>query len=191
MQTMKEQQWWKSICIYTKTYQHNQGKEGVTNISYHTKTNILYWKKWWREALGKQEQGSDLQGQVSTRHWQAGQKKLSYQGNHFGSKMQLSSERRNIEFRRAYLDQHKRLHLADVIADSSKQKFLFICLSVGLSATNSRMPIFQLDRKRQLGGDFVCVETLLLLFLNVPPQNPCLNLLFSFLFVSKDYFSEP
>lgn len=81
---------------------------------------------------------------------------------------------------RAYQDQHKQLSLADVIADSSKQKFLFICLSVGLSFTNSRMPTFQLDRKRQPARDFLCVETRLL-FLNVPPQNPCLNI---FIFIS-------
>lgn len=74
----------------------------------------------------------------------------------------------------AYQDQHKRLSLADVTADSSKQKLLFICPSVGLGSTNSRMPTFQLDRKRQLGGDSIRVETQLL-FLNVPPQNPCLN----------------
>lgn len=48
--------------------------------------------------------------------------------------------------------------LADEIENSSREKCIFFCLSVGRGNTNSGMSAAQLDRNRQLGGDSTYVK---------------------------------
>lgn len=52
----------------------------------------------------------------------------------------------------------KQKMLADEIEDSSKEKFIFFCLSVGCGNTNSSMSAVQLDSNRQLGEDSAYVK---------------------------------